>query len=132
MPKAKNNSQQTKQLQPPKESSNESNATSGTQTAPEVQPDTLENPFWLMDKALEKKLRNLSKREVKRNAKNLNSNKFLQMRLQQWKSEIEEAGKKMNTDQMNALSKLDEIKLQIAFVEEMQKLNVTQSRQYKK
>ena len=54
------------------------------------------------------------------------------MRLQQWKSEIEEAGKKMNTDQMNALSKLDEIKLQIAFVEEMQKLNVTQSRQYKK
>ena len=85
-----------------------------------------------MDKALEKKLRNLSKREVKRNAKNLNSNKFLQMRLQQWKSEIEEAGKKMNTDQMNALSKLDEIKLQIVFVEEMQKLNVTQNRQYKK
>lgn len=51
-------------------------------------------------------------------------------RLQQLKNE--ENGSKLDKAQLDALSKMDEVKMHIAFVEDMQKLNLKQLSQYKK
>uniref|UniRef100_A0A183CCX8 NET domain-containing protein n=1 Tax=Globodera pallida TaxID=36090 RepID=A0A183CCX8_GLOPA len=82
----------------------------------EVPPDPLINPFWKMQKAFEKKLRNLTKREKK---------------LLQLKDE-RDTDKPLTTDQHDALNKLEEVKTLIEFVDEMMKLNQQQCSQYKK
>uniref|UniRef100_A0A914H2N2 Uncharacterized protein n=1 Tax=Globodera rostochiensis TaxID=31243 RepID=A0A914H2N2_GLORO len=82
----------------------------------EVPPDPLINPFWKMQKAFEKKLRNLTKREKK---------------LLQLKDE-RDTDKPLTTDQHDALNKLEEVKTLIEFVDEMMKLNQQQYSQYKK
>ena len=55
-----------------------------------------------------------------------------QQRLQEMKAGKEEGSLELKEHQIEAISKLDEIGLQITFVEEMQKLNLKQMSQYKK
>lgn len=76
--------------------------------------DHLQNPVFLMDQALDNKLRNLQKRQQK---------------LHQLKSCIG-AGNQLTPEQKDALSKLGEVDLQIEFVKEMQKLNQKQLKLY--
>ncbi|KAL7075460.1 hypothetical protein ACQ4LE_004950 [Meloidogyne hapla] len=80
-------------------------------------PEVLVNPFSQMETALEHKLRNLKKREL---------------RLQQLKTDKESGALKLNAKQVEALSKLDEVKLQIASIEDLQKVNAKQMKDFKK
>ncbi|KAL3112731.1 hypothetical protein niasHT_019705 [Heterodera trifolii] len=100
----------------PADATESENASSVETVEVEVPPDPLVNPFWKMQKAFEKKLRNLSKREKK----------LLQLK------EERDSDKPITTDQHDALSKLDEVKTLIGFVDEMMKLNQQQFSQYKK
>ncbi|CAK5083132.1 unnamed protein product [Meloidogyne enterolobii] len=80
-------------------------------------PEILVNPFSQMETALEHKLRNLKKREL---------------RLQQLKTDKESGALKLDSKQIEALSKLDEVKLQIASIEDLQKVNAKQMKDFKK
>jgi len=54
------------------------------------------------------------------------------LRLQQLKTDKESGALKLDSKQIEALSKLDEVKLQIASIEDLQKVNAKQMKDFKK
>ncbi|KAI1731960.1 caprin like protein [Ditylenchus destructor] len=89
----------------------EANAKNGEETF-----EILSQPTLKVESALEKKLRNLEKRRQKLN----------QIRADQ------DSGAKLTLEQSEAISKLDEVVLQIEFIKDLQKLVNQQSRQYQR